>query len=174
MGCLSNVSKKWNVLFKGRQTTTETTSIYFAKKLHKPTTGWQPYCVIDRQWIHRDCSSEFPISFAPALLHHYHWFQCKEDEVSKSVTVKVLFFKATACLVITATEQKYPESSYSQTNKYALMALTVNTSAFRIISYGCTLLYKLLVIAKHADVLQIKWLHKQSGVNRQKSNIWWL
>lgn len=60
-------------MFKGGQTTTEITSIYFMKKLHKPTTGWQPYCGIDIDSEYTGTAiMTFPLILTSALLHHYH------------------------------------------------------------------------------------------------------
>lgn len=58
--------------FKRGRTTTETASIYFMK-LHKPTTGWQPYCGtdIDSEYTGTAIMTSHLI-LTSALLHHYH------------------------------------------------------------------------------------------------------
>lgn len=119
------------------------------------------------QWIHRDCSSEFPISFAPALLQHSHWYQFKEDEVSKSVTVKVLSFKAIACLV---KQSKWAKNTLNHrihkqihTDGRDCKHISIQIDQLWLHS----IIHADIMVAKHAAVLQIKWLQKQSGVNRQ-------
>lgn len=161
-----------NHMFKGGQTPTDTALIYFEKYLHKPTTGWQPYCVIDMDSEYTGTATVIfpshsllsPPTSSPLII-------IQGRRVSKSATVK--FFCSLKRELARKSEANWAKkipwivvftNKYTDGEESECMARRHSERSAKVALYY-TSWWGLLNMQLYC---RLKWLHKQSRVNRQR------